>query len=235
MELKKEVLAIIQARYNSIRFPGKVIKKINNQTILEILIKRLSKSKCISKIIVACSKNHDDKEIINICKKLRINYFTGSEIDVLDRFYNAAKKYKASCIVRITADCPFIDPEIVDEVINNFFLKKVDYASNINPATFPDGLDVEAFTAIALERAIRISNSPREREHVTPAMRSEAFKRLNLTNPKDLSNLRWTVDTEADLEFVRKIFDYFHPNRDFSWNEVLELNVHRPDILGRDK
>ena len=118
MELKREVLAIIQARYNSTRFPGKVVKKINNQTILEILIKRLSKSKCISKIIVACSKNHDDKEIINICKKLRINYFTGSEIDVLGRFYNAAKKYKASSVVRITADCPLIDPEIVDEVIN---------------------------------------------------------------------------------------------------------------------
>ena len=141
MELKREVLAIIQARYNSTRFPGKVLKKINNTTILEILIKRLSKSKYISKIIVACSKNEKDKAILNICKKLGINYFIGSENDVLDRFYKAAKKYKGKNIVRITADCPLLDCKIIDDVISNFFLKKVVYASNINPPTFPDGLD----------------------------------------------------------------------------------------------
>ena len=160
MELKKEVLAIVQARYNSIRFPGKVLKKINNKTILEILIRRLSRSKHISKIIVACSKNNDDKKIVNICDKLGIDHFSGSEKDVLDRFYNAAKKYKASNIVRITADCPFIDPEIVDEVINNFFIKKVDYASNINPGTFPDGLDVEVFKFSALKEAFKKSKKP---------------------------------------------------------------------------
>ena len=121
MELKKNILFIIQARYNSIRFPGKVVKKINNKTVLEILIKRLSRSKFASKIIVACSKNQKDIAILNICKKLGINYSVGSEDDVLDRFYKAAKKYKGKNIVRITADCPLIDYKIVDDVISNFF------------------------------------------------------------------------------------------------------------------
>ena len=146
MELKKRVLAVVQARYNSQRFPGKVVKKINNRTILEILIKRLSKSKRISKIIVACSNNPHDKGIIDICKKFKVNYFIGSESDVLDRFYKAAKKYKEyNNIARVTADCPLIDPEIVDKVIDSFFSNYADYASNVNPPTFPDGLDVEIF------------------------------------------------------------------------------------------
>lgn len=157
MELKKRVLAVVQARYNSQRFPGKVVKKINNRTILEILIKRLSKSKHITKIVVACSKNPNDKKIINICKKLGISYFSGSENDVLDRFYNVAKKYKAANILRITGDCPLIDFQVVDEVISNFFLKDVDYASNVDPPTFPDGLDVEIFKFSALKKAFEES------------------------------------------------------------------------------
>jgi len=120
MEFKKKVLAIIQARVDSKRFPGKVLKKISNLTVLEILIRRLSASKYVSKIIVACSTNKNDKSIINICKKLKIDYFIGSEKDVLDRYYRAAKEYKAQNIVRITGDCPLIDPKIVDEVITNF-------------------------------------------------------------------------------------------------------------------
>ena len=124
MELKREVLAIIQARYNSIRYPGKVLEKINKKTILEILIKRLSRSKYISKIIVACSNNTKDRAIINVCKKMNIDYFSGSENDVLDRFYYAATKYRANNVVRITADCPLVDPEIVDNVIDSFFFKE---------------------------------------------------------------------------------------------------------------
>ena len=118
---KNKVLAIIQARHDSTRFPGKVLKKINDQSILEIIIKRLSKCHNISKIIVACSDNKSDVQIINLCKKLKINYFAGSEHDVLERFYKASLKYKGSNILRITADCPLIDYAIVDKIINNFF------------------------------------------------------------------------------------------------------------------
>jgi len=163
-----KVLAIIQARYNSTRFPGKVVKKINNKTVLEILIKRLSRSKYISKIIVACTNDQKDQIIKSICNKLSVNYFVGSENDVLDRFYKAAKKYKGENIVRITADCPLIDPKIVDDVISNFFLENVDYASNVNPPTFPDGLDVEVFKFRALKEAYIKATQSIEREHVTP-------------------------------------------------------------------
>ena len=122
---KNKVLAIIQARFNSTRFPGKVLKKINNKTILEIIIKRLSKCRNISKIIVACSNNKNDIKIINLCKKLKIDFFVGSEHDVLERFYKASLKFKASNILRITADCPLIDFIIVDRIISFFFFQRM--------------------------------------------------------------------------------------------------------------
>ena len=224
MELKKKVLAIIQARYNSTRFPGKVVKKINNKTILEILIRRLSKSKHISKIIVACSNNRNDKAIVTICKKLGVNYFIGSENDVLDRFYNAAKKYKGINIVRITADCPLIDPKIVDDVISNFFLKNVDYSSNTNPPTFPDGLDVEVFKFSVLKAAYMNAKKSEEREHVTPfIINNKKFKKFNLKNSIDYSSLRLTLDEKEDFILIAKIIKYFKNNLNFTFKNILNL------------
>jgi glutamate-1-semialdehyde aminotransferase/spore coat polysaccharide biosynthesis protein SpsF (cytidylyltransferase family) len=224
MELKRNVLAIIQARYNSTRFPGKVVKKINHQSVLEILIKRLSKSKNISKIIVACSKNPKDKEIINICSKLGVNFFLGSENNVLDRFYKAAKKYKASNILRVTADCPLIDAEIVDNLINNFFLNKVDYASNTNPPTFPDGLDVEIFKFNALKLAYFKAKKSYEKEHVTPyIINNKNFKKFNLHNSKDYSFLRLTLDEKEDFILIEKIIKNFKNNLYFNLNNILNF------------
>jgi glutamate-1-semialdehyde aminotransferase/spore coat polysaccharide biosynthesis protein SpsF (cytidylyltransferase family) len=224
MVLKRRVLAIIQARYNSARFPGKVVKKINNKTVLEILIKRLSGSEYVSKIIVACSKNPKDMAILNICKKLGINYFVGSEDDVLDRFYKAAKKYKGENIVRITADCPLIDPCIVDEVINIFFSKNVDYASNTNPSTFPDGCDVEVFKFNALKEAYIKAKQSIEREHVTPfIINNKKFKKFNLKNFKDYSTLRLTLDEKEDFILITKIIKYFKNNLNFNLKNILEL------------
>ena len=204
MESQKKILAIIQARYNSTRLPGKVLKKINNQTVLEILIKRLSQSKWISKIIVACSNNPSDKAIVDICNKLRVSYFKGSEYDVLDRFYKAAKKYKEyNNIVRITADCPLIDPEIVDKVIEGFFLKNVDYASNTSPPTFPDGFDVEVFKFGALKQAHIKARQSTEKEHVTPfIINNKKFKKFNLKNTIDYSSLRLTLDEKKDFILI---------------------------------
>ena len=226
MELKKKgVLAIIQARYNSTRFPGKVVKKINGKTVLEILIKRLSKSKYISKIIVACSKNQKDKAISNICKKLGVNYFIGSENDVLARFYKAAKKYNAANIVRITADCPLLDYKIVDNVISNFFLKRVDYASNIHPPTFPDGLDVEVFKFSALKEAYINTRKFTEREHVTPfIINNKKFKKFNLKNDKDYSFLRLTLDEKEDFLLIEKIIKNFKNNLNFNLKDILALH-----------
>jgi glutamate-1-semialdehyde 2,1-aminomutase len=224
MALNIEVLAIIQARYNSTRFPGKVVKKINNKSILEILIKRLSKSKYISKIIVACSESRNDKVIIEICKKLSIDYFIGSENDVLDRFYNSAKKYKGINVARITSDCPLIDPEIVDKVINNFFLKRVDYASNINPPTFPDGLDVEVFKFSALKEAYIKASHPNEREHVTPfIINNIKFKKFNLKNSIDYSSLRLTLDEKQDFILIEKIIKNFKNNLYFTLDNILDF------------
>ena len=224
MELKNRVLVIIQARYNSTRFPGKVVKKINNKTILEILIKRLIKSKYVSKIIVACSKNQKDKTIINVCKKIGINYFSGSENDVLDRYYQAAKKYKALNVVRITADCPLIDPKIVDQVIINFFLKKVDYASNVNPPTFPDGMDIEIFKFSALKEAYTKAKLVSEREHVTPfIINNKKFKKFNLQNFEDNSSLRLTLDEKEDFILIQKIIKIFKNNFHFNLKNILDL------------
>jgi glutamate-1-semialdehyde 2,1-aminomutase len=222
MELKRKVLAIIQARYNSARFPGKVVKKIGNRSILEILINRLSKSKRISKIIVACSNNPSDKAIVDVCNKLGVNYFIGSEEDVLDRFYNVAKKYKTFAILRITADCPLIDPEIVDEVIYNFFIKNVDYASNVNPPTFPDGLDLEIFKFSALKEAYSKATKSFEREHVTPfIINNKKFKKFNLSNSKDLSSLRLTLDEKKDFIVIEKIIKNFKNNLNFDLKNIL--------------
>ena len=224
MAIKRKVLAIIQARYNSTRFPGKVVKQINNKSILEILIRRLSKSKFISKIIVACTKSPNDKAIIEICKKLSIDYFTGSENDVLDRFYNSAKKFKGINIVRVTSDCPLIDPKIVDQVINNFFVKDVDYASNINPATFPDGLDVEVFKFSALKEAFKKSKKPLEREHVTPFIKNSVkFKKFNLLNFKDHSSIRLTLDEKEDFIVIEKIMKNFTKNLYFNLKDILNF------------
>ena len=232
MELKKNVLAIIQARYNSTRFPGKVVQKINSKTILEILIYRLSKSKYISKIIVACSKNQKDKIILDICKKLRVNYFAGSENDVLDRFYKAAKKYNGANIVRITADCPLLDYKIVDDVISNFFLKKVDYASNTHPPTFPDGLDVEVFKFSALKEAYIKTRQSTEREHVTPfIINSKKFKKFNLNNYKDYSFLRLTLDEKDDFILIKKIINNFKNNLNFNLKNIVTLYKNKKNFF----
>jgi glutamate-1-semialdehyde aminotransferase/spore coat polysaccharide biosynthesis protein SpsF (cytidylyltransferase family) len=224
MELKKKVLAIIQARYNSTRFPGKVVKKINNKTILEILIRRLTRSKHITKIIVACSNNRKDKAIVTICRKLNVNYFIGSENDVLNRFYQTAKKYRGINIVRITADCPLIDSNIVDDVISNFFFKNVDYASNVNPPTFPDGLDVEVFKFSVLKEAYINAKKSEEREHVTSfIINNKKFKKFNLKNSIDYSSLRLTLDEKEDFILIAKIIKYFKNNLNFNLKNILDL------------
>jgi glutamate-1-semialdehyde aminotransferase/spore coat polysaccharide biosynthesis protein SpsF (cytidylyltransferase family) len=232
MELKRKVLAIIQARYNSTRFPGKVVKKINNKTILEILIRRLSRSRYISKIIVACSNNRNDKAIVTICRKLGVNYFIGSENDVLDRFYHAAKKYRGINIARITADCPLVDPKIVDDVISNFFLKNVDYSSNVNPPTFPDGLDVEVFKFGVLKEAYINAKKSSEREHVTPfIINNKKFKKFNLKNSIDYSTLRLTLDEKEDLILIEKIIKYFKNNLNFSLKNILDLYKNKKNFF----
>ena len=225
MELNKkfEVLAIVQARYLSSRLPGKVLKKVNDKTIIEILINRLIKSKKISKIIIACSSNKMDKEIIKIAKKLRIDYFIGSEKNVLARYYFAAKKFNYKNIVRITADCPLIDPNVVDLVIKNFFEKKVDYASNAFPPSYPDGLDVEVFSFKCLSKAYKNAVSDHDKEHVNPFMKRDmSTTKFNLKNKKNLSWLRVTLDEQKDFNLIKKILENFKNKPHFRLNDLIK-------------
>jgi glutamate-1-semialdehyde aminotransferase/spore coat polysaccharide biosynthesis protein SpsF (cytidylyltransferase family) len=229
---KNKVLAIIQARYDSIRFPGKVLKKINDQSILEIIIKRLSKCHNISKIIVACSDNKSDVQIINLCKKLKINYFAGSEHDVLERFYKASLKYKGSNILRITADCPLIDYVIVDKIINNFFSENVDYASNIDPPTFPDGFDAEIFTFKALKQAHKRAKTEMEREHIRPFMlNNKNFKKFNLESIKNYSSIRLTIDEPEDFKVIKNIINHFKNNLFFLYEDIINLYKKKKHIF----
>jgi glutamate-1-semialdehyde aminotransferase/spore coat polysaccharide biosynthesis protein SpsF (cytidylyltransferase family) len=219
----KKVLAVIQARYESSRFPGKILKRIDNLTILEIVIRRLQKSKNITKIIVACSNNEKDKEIIKICHKLNIQHFVGDEDNVLKRFYYAAKKSKIENIVRITSDCPLIDYTIVDRVIEYFLSKKVDYAST-DSKTFPDGMDVEVFSFNALESAYKKAISKVDKEHVTQfIINNKKFKKIYLKNNKNYSLLRLTLDEPIDLILIKKIFSYFDKNIFFLLKDIILL------------
>ena len=225
-------LAIVQARMRSTRLPNKVMLPINGVPLIELLLHRLALAKRIDHIIVATSNSHGDKPLAAHVRGLGYEVFEGSESNVLERFYQAAKAHEPEIVVRITGDCPLVDPELVDAMIANFAIQKVDYLSNVTPPTFPDGLDVEVFTFSSLEQAARNAVTPDEREHVTPFMReSGLFTTANFANYEDLSQERWTVDQASDLEVVKEVFGYFSPRLDFGWSEVMKFQKQQPKIF----
>lgn len=164
-------IAIVQARMGSIRFPGKVMKSIINMPMIEILLKRLSKSKLIDQIVLATSIDEKNKPLIKKVEELGFACFQGKESDVLDRYIKAAEEYHADVIVRITGDCPLVDPLLVDDCIQRFKEKKIDYLSNTNPPSFPDGLDIEIIQYSALKKASLLTKKFYDREHVTPFLK----------------------------------------------------------------
>ena len=168
MEKKLKIAAIIQARVSSSRMPGKVLEKIKEKNLLEIIFLRLKKSKKIKDIRFAIPKNTSEKKLKSFLEKNKIPFFEGSEKDVLDRYYQCAKKYKYDHIIRITGDCPLVDSSIIDEMYTIFKKKNLDFISNHSPPTFPDGLDVSIFTFDALKKAWKSSKSKYDREHVVP-------------------------------------------------------------------
>ncbi len=204
---KKKVLAVIQVRMGSSRFPGKMLKKINDNPLIWYIINAVKKSQLVDEIVLATTNKEEDKILLEKAKEYGINSFVGSEEDVLDRFYQASKKFKGEVIVRLTGDCPLHDSEIIDNIVRKFLDNNADYVSNVHPCTYPDGLDTEVFSFNSLESAWNNAKLNSEREHVTPYLynNKELFKVLNVENKEDLSNLRWTVDEQEDLEFVRKV------------------------------
>jgi glutamate-1-semialdehyde 2,1-aminomutase len=231
-----KTIAIIQARMGSTRLPNKVMRPINSVPMIELLFRRLSKSKRIDKIILATSDDPRNHPLVDHMLSLGYNVFQGSENDVLDRYYQAAKRYHPDTVVRITGDCPLIDPELVDQVIAAYEEKGVDYFSNVLPPTYPDGLDTEVFSFHALERAAQQATRSAEREHVTLFMReSGLFTTGNLNHEQDLSQERWTVDEAADFEVIEAVFNHFHPRTDFGWLEVMALRQTRPALFNANR
>ncbi|MFE1938108.1 aminotransferase class III-fold pyridoxal phosphate-dependent enzyme [Leptospira kirschneri] len=219
-----KILAIVQARTRSTRFPNKVLQKIKGKSLIELLFSRLARSKMLNEVILATSNLANDNLLVDVVKNLGFGVYRGSENDVLSRYYTAAKYKKADVVVRITGDCPLIDSNLVDQVINKFFRDQVDYCSNVDPPMYPDGLDIEVFNFQALEKSYHLAQKENYREHVTPFIRkSNEFKKSSLGYHTDLSSLRWTVDELVDLEVVKKVFEHFHPNIYFSWLDVLDL------------
>jgi glutamate-1-semialdehyde 2,1-aminomutase len=227
-----KTIAVVQARMGSTRFPNKVMRTINGVPMIELLLARLSRSKRIDSIILATSEAPANLPLAEHVRNLGYEVFLGSENDVLDRYYQAAKPQQPDTVVRVTGDCPLIDPELVDTVIDGYERHGGDYFSNILPPTYPDGLDTEVFSFRALELAAQRATKASDREHVTPFIReSGLFRSGNLAHEQDLSQERWTVDESADFEVVEAVFNHFHPRTDFNWLEVMALRRSRPAMF----
>ena len=224
---------IIQARMGSSRLPGKVLMKLNeNCSTLDFVLNQLSFSTLIDKIIIATTNLVQDDIIEQTAKNLGIECFRGNSDDVLDRYYNCAKKFQIDNIVRITSDCPLIDPGIVDEVISKYKSGNYDYFTNTLIRTYPIGTDVEIFSFEILEKTWQNATLPSEREHVTPFIRNKKmnFRVGNLENKKKLDHVRWTLDRQEDLDLIREIISKIN-KKPILMNDILNLFSAEPQLI----
>jgi glutamate-1-semialdehyde 2,1-aminomutase len=226
------IVAIVQARLGSVRFPNKVMRHIDGVPMIELLLGRLSRAARLDKVILATTDSARDRPLVDHVAGLGYEVFRGSEADVLDRYYRAALPHRPSAVVRITGDCPLVDPELVDEIVAAYQSQSVDYLSNTQPPTYPNGLDVEIFSFDALTRAVFEAAQPAEREHVTPYFyRSGRFRIGNWMHKDDLSRERWTVDEPADFEVISNVFAHFSPETNFGWRDVMKLRLTEPELF----
>ena len=226
-------IAIVQARMGSTRLPGKVLLNLEDKTVLEHVIGRVKSSEYFDDVVVATTISKDDLRIVELCANLGISVYCGSENDVLDRYYQAAKLFGIENIVRITSDCPVIDSKIIDEVISLHLKNNADYTSNTLNETYPDGEDVEVFTFASLKKAWNNAKLASEREHVTPYIRNnpDIFKHASLEYKEDLSQKRWTLDNAEDLEFLRLVYKYLYSkNSLFDMDDILALIDENSEI-----
>ncbi|MDD5176146.1 MAG: glycosyltransferase family protein [Sterolibacterium sp.] len=228
------ILAILQARVSSTRLPGKVLKPLLGIPMLLRQIERICRASLIDRLVVATSETICDDPIEEMCRSSGIHCYRGSLDDVLDRFYWAAKEFNPDHVVRLTGDCPLVDPRVLDQVISFYLEGGYDYASNTIVPTFPDGLDVEVFRFACLEDAWREAFLPSQREHVTPFIHQQPdrFRTGCFKQQQDLSHLRWTVDEPEDFELVTRVYEALYPdNPAFSMEDVLSLEEHRPELM----
>ena len=243
---KIKVVAIIQARMGSTRLPGKVLLQIKDKPILWHIVNRLKFSKYINSVVISTSTSQADDDIELFAKKNNIDYFRGSENDVLDRMYKTALKFSADIIIRITGDCPFVDPLLIDELIKLFNSKKYDRigiatgagAIYMKENKYPDGLDAECFSFETLKETWKNAKSPVDREHVTPYMWKVKgrFRNGNLFSKKDYSNIRLTLDHKEDFNLIEKIYDGLYKEDEcFALKDIIKFIESNPNLIEMNK
>jgi spore coat polysaccharide biosynthesis protein SpsF len=231
-----DILAITQARRGSSRLPDKVLKLVGEKTLLEIHVERILKAKKINQLVIATTITEEDKAIVEVAKKLNLPFYCGSVQNVLDRFYQTALIFKPKWVVRLTSDCPLIDPDLIDDVVNTAIIQDVDYCSNTLHPTFPDGMDVEVFKFSALERAWKETNLKSDTEHVTPYIyknstfyNKDIFSAFNYVYSSNYSHVRLTVDESFDFDVIVKLIEKLGTNKDWkSYADyyLLHKNIH---------
>ena len=231
------VIAFIQARMSSKRLPNKVLLPLMGKTILEHIFERLEYCKTLDKIVIVTSEDDTDKSIVDLCREKKMSYYQGSLNDVLDRYYKAAISYKADVIVRITGDCPVVDPKVVDEVVNNYFDN--DYDLYTLSGDFPDGLDCQVFKFQALEKSWKEAKLLSDREHVGTYIERtcpKLFKIGGLSKFKNLSHHRWTLDEPKDYIFLKEIFSrLYNKNKLFLTKDILNLLDKEKNLMQINK
>ena len=235
---KKSInLAIVQARMTSSRLPGKVLSDICGKPSLQRMLERINMASSIDKVVVATTINASDNLIVELCEKLKVDIFRGDEDDVLGRFCGAAEVAEAEIVIRLTADCPMIDPDVIDEVVSAFSINNHDYLSNTIDRTYPDGLDIEVMSIDALREAHKKAVAPFLREHVTPYISGRRpdlgagdFRVGQIRFVADFSHIRWTLDTKEDLQRIRSLVSKLP--EDYRWLQALSIATQEPDLLG---
>ncbi len=230
-------VAIIQARTGSTRLPHKVLADVGGRTMLARVVRRTRRARRVDEVAVATTGRPDDEAIVAECRALEVAVFRGSESDVLDRYYRAARQLGAETVVRVTSDCPLIDPAVVDRVVREFAAAAPDYASNTLERTFPRGLDTEVLTFEALERAWRKAGEPYQRVHVTPYIyqHPDRFRLLSVVAELEAGDHRWTVDTAEDLELVRVLYDRLGNGDAFGWRQALAVVEREPELTALNR
>lgn len=233
--MKNNIVAIVQARQGSSRLPGKTLTPIfKDKTTLELMIERIRPSVFLNKIVVATTTNLEDDAIITCCNKLGIDAYRGSVDNVLDRYYQAAKLYNPTHVMRLTADCPLQDYSVIDDLIKKFLESGVDYAANAILPTYPDGFDAEIFTMATLEDVYHRANSAADREHVTPYIHRhpELYKTMNVSYEKQVSHIRLTLDESRDLELICTItHKLLREGHYVHLEEIIDYLLENPELL----
>jgi spore coat polysaccharide biosynthesis protein SpsF len=249
--MKPRIVAIIQARMGSSRLPGKVLQDIAGKPMLQRVADRTARASLVDEVVLATTTDPSDDPVADFCQANKIPHTRGSLYDVLDRYYQTARQYQADIVVRVTGDCPIIDPDEIDRVVKTFLDTGADFAANRLPPpwgrTYPIGLDTEVCARTSIEQAWSLATEKHQREHVMPyfyegvelqeanpqlatGISPRGFRISLLHHKPGYGNLRWTVDTPEDLEFIRQVFARFEGRDDFTWQEILDVIKKEPEL-----